>query len=159
MATQSKSKTPYIVGAIIAVVIISALIPYKAWDYQSLSNRYCIEGQVASIEGNTLKVNIDTAKSDNEQPRSLGASVTLQGSVPDYCREGQSVIISMHSGDSLFEKKDKEVEVQFYRDTNVLMGLIVPMIAPFHIVAPSMTLKDINLNGTLLVYYETGSRR
>ena len=39
------------------------------------------------------------------------------------------------------------------------MGLIVPMIAPFHIVAPSMTLKDINLNGTLLVYYETGSRR
>lgn len=69
------------------------------------------------------------------------------------------MIISMHSGDSLFEKKDKGVEVQFYRDTNVLMGLIVPMIAPFHIVAPSMTLKDINLNGTLLVYYETGSRR
>ncbi len=158
MATQSRSKTPYIAGAIIVVVVISALIPYKAWDYQVLSDRYCIEGQVATIEDNILKVNIDTARGENEQPRSLGASVTLQGNIPDYCREGQSVIISMHSGDSLLEKVGKGVEIQFYRDANVLMGLIVPMIAPFHTAAPSMTVKDVNLNGALLLYYETSKR-
>lgn len=156
MTTQTKSKMPYIVGAIIAIVVISALVPYKAWDYRVPDNRYCIKGQVDSIEGTKLKVNIDTARNENASPGALGASVTLQGNIPDYCREGQSVTISIASGKSLLEKVDKEVGVQFYRDTNVLMGLIVPMVAPFS--PPTMTLKDIDLNGTLLVYYESYNR-
>lgn len=159
MSTQSKSKAPYIVGAIIVVVVISALIPYKTWDYAPSPNRYCVEGQVAAIDGRNLKVNIDTARGENQMPSSLGAYVILEGDVPNYCREGQSAIISIPSGSSLLEKGGKGVEVQLYKDTNVLMGLIVPMVAPVRVGAPSMTLKDMNLNGTLLVYYETGDRR
>ena len=158
MPAKSKSKTPYVVGVVIAVIIVSSLIPYKAWDYRVSNDRYCVEGQVASIEGSNLEINIDTVSGENEQPRPLGASVVLQGSVPSYCREGQSVIISIYSGESLFEKIDKEVEVQLYRDTNVLMGLILPMVAPFQASAPSMKLIDIDPNGTLLVYYRTEGR-
>ncbi len=33
MSTQSKSKAPYVIGVIIAIVVISALVPYKAWDF------------------------------------------------------------------------------------------------------------------------------
>ncbi|MBR0404098.1 MAG: hypothetical protein IJI68_02680 [Eggerthellaceae bacterium] len=158
MSTQSKSKAPYIIGAIVAIALISAVVPYKAWDYAVFPDRYCVEGQVASIDGRNLKVNIDTAMGENQMPQSLGAFVVLEGDVPDYCREGQSVIISIPSGSSLLQKIGKNVEVQFYRDTNLLMGLIVPLVAPVQVGAPSMILKDINLNGTLLVYYETGDR-
>lgn len=130
MSTNSKSKAPLVIGIITAAVIISALIPYKAWDYAVFNERYCVEGQVASVDGRQITVSIDTALDENQQPSAHGASVVLEGNVPDYCQTGQSAIISIHSGSSLLEKIDKSVEVQFYRNTNVLMGLIVPLVAP-----------------------------
>lgn len=158
MSARSESKTPIVIVAVIAIIIVSALIPYKTWDHAPSPERYCVEGQVASIDGNTITVNIDTARGENQNPTFLGAYVVLQGSVPDYCRTGQAVIISIHRGSSLFDKIDKSVEVSFYRDTNVLMGMIVPMVAPFRTDPSSLTLKELHPNGTLLLYYGTRDR-
>ena len=157
MVKDSGSKAPLIIGIAIVAIVVCALIPYKAWDYTVFSDRDFVEGQVSAIDGNQIRVDINTSMGENYEPSPLGAYVVLEGDVPDYCRSGQSVIISIPSGSSLLQRVDKDVEVHFYKDTNVLMGLIVPMIAPVHVGAPSMTLKEINLNGTLLLYYTTGS--
>ena len=140
---------------VVAIAIVSSFIPYAYWDHPLWPNRYVVEGEVAAIEGDEIGVVFYTAREEGEGPSNLGASMVLKGKVPDYCRVGESVRIAISKGSSLYEEIGQGVQVHFYRDGSLLTGAILPAISPIQVGAPSMTLVDLNDNGTVIVYFVT----
>lgn len=148
---DNSSRKKLIISIIVVIVIVCLIIPMSYWSGSITSDRYVSEGVIVDKDSSadTIVVRLYNMTSNNNKIET-STFVELKGDIPNDVCLGQNVMIA-YSKKGLYEDTYQKVEVSFYTSGNLMTGLILPTIMPFHVIQ-DYTIVNVQSDGTTLVY-------
>lgn len=139
------------IGIVVAILVLSLIIPMGYWSNPVTSGRYVSEGTIVDKDSknDTIVVRLYSMTADNNMIET-STFLELKGDIPSDAHLGQDVRIG-YSKRGLYEDTKQKVEVSFYTSGNLMTGFILPTILPFR-THKDYSIVNLQSDGSQLVY-------